>query len=48
VNDGIRMHADHAEYVGGMNAIEDLRETLTELRWKHADRFPELDLDDAP
>jgi hypothetical protein len=44
VIDHIRMHVDHAEYVGGMNAVEDFREIAARLRWKHADKMPE----DAP
>jgi hypothetical protein len=38
VIDKIRMHADHAEYEGGMNAVNDFREIAANLRWKHAER----------
>lgn len=39
VIDKIRLHADHAEYEGGMNAVEDFREIATQLRWQHADKI---------
>lgn len=35
VIDKIRLHVDHAEYEGGMNAVEDFREIASRLRWKH-------------
>lgn len=38
VIDHIRVHADHAEYEGSMNAVEDFREIALQLRWKHADK----------
>ena len=37
VIDHIKMHVDHAEYEGSMNAVLDFRETATRLRWKHDD-----------
>lgn len=36
VIDHIRLHVDHAEYEGGMNAVQDFREIAAQLRWKHA------------
>jgi hypothetical protein len=41
VIDRIRLHVDHAEYEGGMNAVEDFRAIATVLRWKHADKVPD-------
>ena len=41
VVDHIRLHADHAEYEGSMNAVSDFREIAAELRWKHHDKVPE-------
>jgi hypothetical protein len=38
VIDKIQMHVDHAEYQGGMNAVEDFREIAARLRWKHDDK----------
>jgi hypothetical protein len=32
------LHVDHAEYEGGMNAVQDFREIATDLRWKHDDK----------
>lgn len=40
VIDKIRMHVDHAEYEGGMNAVGDFREIAAQLRWKHDDKVP--------
>jgi hypothetical protein len=48
VIDKIRMHVDHAEYEGGMNAVEDFREIAAHLRWKHADKVPDPLEEDAP
>lgn len=41
VIDHIRIHVDHAEYEGGMNAVEDFREIASRLRWKHDDKIPD-------
>lgn len=41
VVDEIRMHIDHAEYEGGMNAVNLFREVATDLRWKYADITPD-------
>ena len=43
VIDEIRLHVDHAEYEGGMNAVEDFREIAARLRWKHADTTPDIE-----
>jgi hypothetical protein len=48
VIDKIRMHVDHAEYEGGMNAVEDFREIAAHLLWKHADKVPDPLEEDAP
>jgi hypothetical protein len=37
VIDRIRLFADRAEYVGGMNEVEDFREISARLRWKYDD-----------
>lgn len=41
VIDQIRLHVDHAEYEGGMNAVEAFREISAKVYWKHADKVPE-------
>jgi hypothetical protein len=41
VIDHIRLHIDHAEYEGSMNAVQDFRQIATVLRWKHADKVPD-------
>lgn len=39
VIDKIRMRVDHAEYEGGLNAVQDFREIAAKLRWKHDDKI---------
>lgn len=41
VIDHIKLCVDHAEYEGGMNAVDDFREIAKELRWKHHDKVPD-------
>jgi hypothetical protein len=41
VIDKIRLHVDHAEYEGGMNAVQDFREISARLLWKHDDKVPD-------
>lgn len=41
VIDKIRVHDDHAEYEGGMNAVEDFREIAGRLHWKYANEIPD-------
>lgn len=45
VIDHIRLHVDHAEYTGSMNAVQDFREIAADLLWKHADKVSD-DLSD--
>lgn len=47
VIDHIRLHDDHGEYHGGMNAVLDFRETSAEMLAKHHENFPDLpDIED--
>lgn len=41
VIDHIRLHVDHAEYEGSMNAVNDFREIAAKLLWKHAKKVPD-------
>jgi hypothetical protein len=47
VIDKIKMHVDHAEYKGSMDAVEDFRQIASELRWKYDDQIPDP-LEDLP
>lgn len=41
VIDKIRMHDDHAEYEGGMNAVNNFRDISARLRFAHSDKIPD-------